>query len=191
MIWSNDRLNEAMLKRLKAKLRIMNSICENLRESVAIPRPRVRPEFSAEFKVIQSDSKRFKPKKEIINPKPAHMYEPKWKNRRIARAHSSTVPHILMNPRDALQYEPERNSAARRPFSLSQGERAGVRASVPVFVVHPRVFSVSTFCLPRPARSVRQQIRLNQTPSQSVAVCRSDVGYAWKTPNIENPLPSL
>jgi hypothetical protein len=47
-----------------------------------------------------------------------------------------------MNPRVALQYEPERNSAARRPFSLSQGERAGVRASVPVFVDYPRVFSV-------------------------------------------------
>jgi len=116
-----------MLKRLKAKLRIMNSICENLRQSVAIPRPRVRPESSAEFKVIQSDSKRFKPKKEKMNPKPTHMYEPKWKNRRVARAHSSTVSHI------------------------------------------------SAFCLPRPARSGRQQIRLNQTQSQSVAVSRSDL----------------
>jgi hypothetical protein len=36
---------------------IMNSICENLRESVAIPWPRFRPELFAEFKVIQSVSK--------------------------------------------------------------------------------------------------------------------------------------
>jgi hypothetical protein len=47
-----------------------------------------------------------------------------------------------MNLWDALQYEPERNSAARRLFSLSQGERDGVRASVSAFVIHPRVFSV-------------------------------------------------
>jgi hypothetical protein len=61
---------------------------ESLRESVAIPRPRLRPEFSAGFKVIQSVSKRFKPKKEKNYPKPTSIYEPKWKNRPVARADS-------------------------------------------------------------------------------------------------------
>jgi hypothetical protein len=39
------RRQEAMARQ-EAELSIMNSICENLRESVAIPWPRVRPEFS-------------------------------------------------------------------------------------------------------------------------------------------------
>ena len=66
----------------------MNPICENLRQSVAISPPRLRPEFSDEFRVIQSVSKRFKPKKEKSYPKPTQLYEPKWKNRPVARADS-------------------------------------------------------------------------------------------------------